>query len=61
MVQYICKSPKGQGLLLNPANGICIPFYSPFPKNTLINKAITSDLREIKAYEDEEKRLAVEN
>ena len=61
MVQYICNSPKGQGLLLNPANGICIPFYSPFPKNTLINKAITSDLREIKAYEDEEKRLAVEN
>lgn len=60
MVSYITNGPKGQGLLLNPTSGICIPFYGPFPKDTLINKAITSDMREIKKYEEEEQKKAAE-
>lgn len=56
MISYIKNSPKGQCLLLNPVSNICIPCYGPFPKDSIINKAITSDQREIKKYEEEERK-----
>lgn len=61
MLSYITSSPKGQGLLLNPANGTCVPFYAPFPKTNedgtpnIVYRAITSDLRELKQYETMER------
>lgn len=32
-----------------------VPFYSRFPKNNNIYRALTSDLKEIKAYEEQDK------
>lgn len=56
MTSYITNGPKGQGLLVAPTKGIAAPFYSPFPKDNLVYRAITSDLRDIQAYEEAERR-----
>lgn len=53
-LSYITNSPKGQGLLYMGQKGI-VPFYSRFPKNNNIYRALTSDLKEIKAYEEQDK------
>lgn len=53
-VSYITNSPRGQGLLYTGKN--VIPFYSQFPKNNDIYKCLTSDMKEIKAFEEAEKR-----
>jgi type IV secretory pathway VirB4 component len=52
--EYITSSPKGQGLLYTGKN--TVPFYSSFPKDNDIYRCLTSDLKEIKAYEMQEKR-----
>lgn len=54
-ISYITNSPRGQGLLYMGARGTC-PFYSQFPKGNSIYKCLTSDLKEIKAFEEQEKR-----
>ena len=53
-IDYITSSPKGQGLLYTGKN--VVPFFSQFPKNNDVYKCLTSDLREIKAFEAAEKR-----
>lgn len=54
-MSYITNSPKGQGLLYMGARGT-IPFFSRFEKDNDIYKVLTSDMKEIKAYEEQEKR-----
>lgn len=54
-ISYITNSPRGQGLLYMGARGTC-PFYSQFPKGNSIYKCLTSDLKEIKQFEEQEKR-----
>ena len=54
-ISYITNSPRGQGLLYMGARGTC-PFYSQFPKGNSIYKCLTSDMKEIKAFEEQEKR-----
>lgn len=62
-IDYITSSPKGQGLLYTGKN--VVPFFSQFPKDNDVYKCLTSDMREIKAFEAAEKReqarLAKEN
>ena len=53
-VSYITNSPRGQGLLYTGKN--VIPLYSQFPKDNDIYKCLTSDMKEIKAFEEAEKR-----
>lgn len=55
-LNYITNSPKGQGIIYT---GSCaVPFYSQFPKNNSIYRCLTSDMKEIKAYEEAERRQA---
>ena len=53
-LSYITSSPKGQGLLYTGQN--MVPFFSQFPKDNDVYRCLTSDLKEIKAYEAQEKR-----
>ena len=53
-LEYITNSPKGQGLLYTGKS--IVPFYSRFPKDNDIYRCLTSDMKEIKDYEEEEKR-----
>lgn len=53
-VDVITSSPKGQGLLYTGKN--VVPFYSQFPKDNDVYRCLTSDLKEIKAFEAQEKR-----
>lgn len=46
-IDYITSSPKGQGLLYTGKN--VVPFYSSFPKDNDVYRALTSDLKEIQA------------
>ena len=55
LISYICNAPRGQGLLYLGARGI-VPFYSQMPKNTEIYRALTSDMKEIKMFEEQAKR-----
>ena len=55
-LSYITSSPKGQGLLYTGQN--MVPFFSQFPKDNDVYRCLTSDLKEIKAYEAQEKREA---
>ena len=55
-IEYLISAPKGQGLLYNGT--YVIPFFSRFPKDNDIYRYLTSDLKEIKAYEAQEKRAA---
>ena len=52
----ITNSPKGTGLFYMGNKGGAIPFSSTFPKDNDIYRVITSDMKEIKAYEEAEKR-----
>lgn len=51
---YVTNSPKGQGLLYNGKS--VVPFYSQFPKDNDIYRVLTSDLKEIKEFEAQERR-----
>lgn len=53
-ISCITNSARGQGLLYTGHN--LIPFYSVFPKDNDIYKCLTSDMKEIKAFEEAEKR-----
>lgn len=53
-IGYITNSPRGQGLLYTGKS--IIPFHSTFPKGNDIYKCLTSDMKEIKAFEEAERR-----
>ena len=53
-ISYITNAPKGQGLLYTGQS--VVPFYSKFPKDNDIYRCLTSDMKEIKAYELEARR-----
>ena len=53
-LSYITSAPKGQGLLYTGRD--VVPFYSVFPKDNDVYRCLTSDLKEIKAYEAQERR-----
>lgn len=53
-IDIITESPRGQGLIYTGTN--CVGFYSKFPKNNSIYKCLTSNMRELKEYEEAEKR-----
>lgn len=54
--EVVTNAPKGQGLIYNGKD--VIPVYSKFPNDTKCYRVLTSDLREIKAFEAQEKREA---
>ncbi len=54
-LDMITSAPKGQGLIYTGTN--CVGFHSTFPKNNSIYRCLTSNMKEIKAYEEAEKRL----
>lgn len=55
-LSYITNAPKGQGLMYFGGKGV-IPFGgAPFPKGTMLYRALTSDMKEIRAYELQEER-----
>lgn len=56
-MDYITSAPKGQGLIYTGTN--TVPFYSQFPKDNSIYRCLTSDMKEIKAYEEAERRAAL--
>ena len=53
-VDVITSAGKGQGLIYTGTN--CVPFASRFPKNNNIYRCLTSNMAEIKQFEEEEKR-----
>ena len=53
-VDVITSSPKGQGLIFTGTN--TVPFSSTFPKNNSIYRCLTSNMLEIREYEEEERR-----
>lgn len=53
-VATITSAPKGQGLIYTGSN--CVGFHSVFPKNNSIYRCLTSSMKEIKEYEEAERR-----
>ena len=53
-VATITSAPRGQGLIYTGSN--CVGFHSVFPKNNSIYRCLTSDMKEIKEYEEAERR-----
>ena len=59
----ITAAPRGQGLIYTGTN--CVPFASSFPKTTKdggvhpIYRVLTSNMKEIRQYEEEEKRREI--
>ncbi len=52
--EVITAAPKGQGLIYTGSN--CVGFASSFPKNNSIYRCLTSNMKEIKEYEEAERR-----
>ena len=57
-VDVITSAGKGQGLIYTGNN--CVPFASSFPKNNNIYRVLTSNMAEIKLFEEEDKRRAMQ-
>ena len=53
-VEVITSAPKGQGLIYTGDH--VVPFYSVFPKNNSIYRCLTSNMKEIREYEEEDRR-----
>ena len=53
-VDVITSAPRGQGLIFTGTN--TVPFASTFPKNNSIYRCLTSNMMEIREYEEEERR-----
>lgn len=56
-VEYITNSPSGQGIIYTGRN--VIPFYGEIPKDKRIYRLITSNPRELYAYEAKEREEAL--
>ena len=63
-IDVITSAPKGQGLIFTGSN--CVPFASIFPKFKKdgvtphpIYRVLTSNMKEIKEFEKEEKRRQI--
>lgn len=54
-VDVVTSAPKGQGLIYTGSN--CVAFHSVFPKDNSIYRCLTSNMREIKEYEEQERRM----
>lgn len=54
-VDVVTSAPKGQGLIYTGNN--CVAFHSVFPKDNSIYRCLTSNMREIKEYEEQERRM----
>ncbi len=52
-VDIITSAPKGQGLIYTGSN--CIGFHSTFPKDNSIYRCLTSNMKELREYEEMEK------
>lgn len=50
----VTNSPKGQGLIFTGQHAV--PFASTFPKNNSIYRCLTSNMVELREYEEEERR-----
>ena len=57
-VDVITSAGKGQGLIYTGSN--CVPFASTFPKDNNIYRCLTSNMAEIKQYEEEGKRKSMQ-
>lgn len=53
-VNAITSAPRGQGIIYTGTN--CVAFYSQFPKSSPIYRVLTSNMAEIKAFQEEEMR-----
>ncbi|MCR5102738.1 MAG: DUF87 domain-containing protein [Butyrivibrio sp.] len=53
-LDIITSAPKGQGLIYTGTS--CVPFASTFPKTSPIYRVLTSNMAEIKEYEEEDRR-----
>lgn len=53
-IDFITSAPKGQGLIFTGSS--TVPYYSTFPKNNSIYRCLTSDMKEIQAYQEEDRR-----
>ena len=56
-VEVITSAPNGQGLIYTGDN--VVPFYSVFPKGNSIYRCLTSNMKEIREYEEEDRRKRV--
>lgn len=56
-LDFITSAPRGQGLIYT--GSATIPFYSVFPKNSKIYSCLTSDMKEIQAYQETERRESI--
>lgn len=54
-VDVVTSAPKGQGLIYTGNN--CVAFHSVFPKDNHIYRCLTSNMREIREYEEQERRM----
>ena len=53
-VEFVTSAPKGQGLIYTGSS--CVGFQSTFPKNNSIYRCLTSNMKELKEYEEAERR-----
>lgn len=62
LLDFITSAPRGQYLLANPIAHMCVPCYSEYPKYNAdgtvnpIYRVLTSDAKELKAFEEQERR-----
>ncbi len=54
-VDVLTSAPKGQGLIYTGSS--CVAFHSVFPKDNRIYRCLTSNMREIREYEEQERRM----
>ena len=57
-MEVITSAPKGQGLIYTGDH--VVPFYSVFPKNNSIYRCLTSNMKEIREYEEEDRRKRIQ-
>ena len=54
VMDFVTNAPRGQGIIYTGTSAV--PFYAAFPKENDIYRAITSDMKEIMAYKEQETR-----
>ncbi len=57
-IEVITSAPKGQGLIYTGDH--IVPFYSEFPKANSIYRCLTSNMKELREYEEEDRRKHVQ-
>ena len=54
VMDFVTNAPRGQGIIYTGTSAV--PFYAAFPKDNDIYRAITSDMKEVLAYKEQEAR-----